>query len=155
MSASCGERQIRKAVTADWTVVHGLLRAAGLPVEDLDSGKRERFLLATERGEGRDRVLGAIGLESFGNVGLLRSLVVDTAARGTGCGSQLVDALERKASVEGVTELWLLTIDADEFFASRGYRAVSRELAPPAIRDTAEFSSLCPGSAVLMSKQLL
>jgi amino-acid N-acetyltransferase len=146
--------RIRKAGAADWNDVQALLLGSDLPVEDLDAEKLDRFLLATELAGGREHILGVVGLESYGNVGLLRSLVVDVVARGTGCGSYLVDALERKSSTEGIRELWLLTIDADGFFASRGYRSVSRDTAPTAIRDTAEFSSLCPDSTVLMSKAL-
>jgi amino-acid N-acetyltransferase len=154
MSGIGGERQIRNAITADWNIVQALLLASDLPVEDLDAEKLERFLLVSERANGRECILGVVGLESYGKVGLLRSLVVDAAARGTGCGSYLVDALERKSSAEGISELWLLTIDADGFFASRGYRSVARDAAPTAIRETAEFRSLCPDSAVLMSKSL-
>jgi amino-acid N-acetyltransferase len=154
MNGIGGERRIRNAVTADWNIVRALLLASDLPVEDLDAEKLERFLLATAQADGRECILGVVGLESYGKVGLLRSLVVDAAARGTGCGSYLVNALERKSSAEGISELWLLTIDADGFFASRRYSSVSRDDAPSAIRDTVEFSSLCPDSAVLMSKSL-
>lgn len=48
----------------------------------------------------------------------------------------------------------LLTIDADKWFASLGYLTQSRDSAPAAIQSTAEFSSLCPGDAVLMKKLL-
>jgi len=56
---------------------------------------------------------------------------------------------------DGVDELWLLTIDADAFFVSLGYETRERSEAPEAIRNTEEFSGLCPEDAVLMSKQLL
>ena len=53
-----------------------------------------------------------------------------------------------------MAELWLLTIDADAWFARLGYEAQQRELAPAEIRETDEFSKLCPGDAVLMRKIL-
>ena len=43
------------------------------------------------------RFAGVIGLESFGTVGLLRSLVVSADARADGIGRQLVAALEALA----------------------------------------------------------
>lgn len=154
MNDQNSQRRIRSASTADWPVVQSLLQAAGLPVEDLDASALSRFLLETKNAVGSETIEGAAGLEIYGSVGLLRSLVVDVLSRGRGCGSRLVDAVEQMAGEAGIRELWLLTIDADRFFASRGYRAVLRDTAPPAIRGTAEFSGLCPDSAVLMTKSL-
>jgi len=52
----------------------------------------------------------------------------------------------------GIAELWLLTIDADAFFATSGFSVRGRDDAPSAVRASQEFSSLCPDNAVLMSK---
>lgn len=147
-------RQIRKAHAGDWPAIRALLLGAGLPVADLDAAALDRFLLETQTLDGEENIAGAVGLEVNEDAGLLRSLVVDPSCRGTGCGSRLVTAIEGLARESGVGELWLLTIDASEFFAARSYVVVSRELAPPAIRDTAEFSRLCPDSAVLMTRKL-
>ena len=62
--------------------------------------------------------------------------------------------LESHAIGQGVREIWLLTIDADAWFQGLGYEARSRDQAPAAIAQTAEFISLCPGDAVLMQKAL-
>ena len=106
------------------------------------------FLIAEFDGE----AAGAIGLEQLGDLGLLRSLVVDPSRRSGGIGAQLVAALEQKAAAVGIRQLWLLTIDADQYFVSRGWKVSDRADAPSAIRATQEFSSLCPGDAVVMSK---
>ena len=108
------------------------------------------FLLA----EVNDRTVGMVGIEKFDSVGLLRSLVVDRSGRNRGVGGKLVAALENRAIAAGVRDLWLLTIDADRYFLRLGYEVMDRSLAPESIRLTAEFSSLCPGDAVLMRKQL-
>jgi amino-acid N-acetyltransferase len=50
--------------------------------------------------------------------------------------------------------LYLLTTTADAFFRRLGYEQTARELAPPAIKATREFSSLCPSSSIFMVKQL-
>ena len=97
--------------------------------------------------------VGMIGLEQFGAVGLLRSLVVADGCRSAGVGRQLVTALEAMAVAAGVNELWLLTIDADAYFKARGYTLRERSEAPMAIQQTPEYSSLCPGDAFLMSKR--
>ena len=86
--------------------------------------------------------------------GLLRSLLVAAPCRGAGLGRRLVAALEASASERKVRELWLLTIDAEHFFARLAYNATARAAAPAAIQASAEFASLCPASAVLMRKSL-
>jgi amino-acid N-acetyltransferase len=79
---------------------------------------------------------------------------VDEAARGRGCGSRLVAEAERHAARLGVQSLYLLTTTAEDFFRALGYATIARELAPEAIRNTREFSSLCPASSVVMVKRL-
>lgn len=125
-----------------------LLAEAGLPTDDVTV---ERLALVAEQGE---RMMGLIGLEPFGSLGLLRSLVVDTECRANGLGRQLVAALEELAHQRGIAELWLLTIDADAFFDRLGYVREARAAAPSVIAATEEFSNLCPGDAVLMRKTL-
>ncbi len=142
--------EIRPAQASDLTVAMAWLSGEGLPTDDLTADHMDAFIIATQAGES----VGMIGLEKFGNVGLLRSLVVDEAGRGAGLGERLVAELELTARNEHVDELWLLTIDADPFFARHGYIVSERDAAPEAIRDTAEFSTLCPGDAVLMHKRL-
>ena len=119
-----------------------------LPVEDFVP---EHLVFVAEDA---DAVVGAIGLEDYGEVGLLRSLVVAEATRGTGLGRRLVAELESYARAGGINEIWLLTIDADAFFARLGYETADRADAPREIRNTAEFSDLCPASATLMFKSL-
>ncbi len=143
-----GAGGIRAATAQDLPAALELLRDAELPVADLCA---ERLALVAYR---QQEVQGVIGLESFENFGLLRSLVVSSAARGRGVGAALVAALEATCWERRVQELWLLTIDADPFFGKLGYAVRSRDAAPDAIRGTEEFSDLCPGDAVLMSKEL-
>lgn len=139
---------IRPATPADLNAAVKLLKGAGLCVEDLTA---ERLALVAEKGE---IFQGVIGLEVFGHIALLRSLVVSGDARGAGIGPALVIALETACLAEGVGELWLLTFDADAFFAKLGYVTRDRTDVPDAIRNTEEFSVLCPGDTVLMSKNL-
>lgn len=141
---------IRHGIETDLANVQRWLQDAGLPTEDLTSDHMHDFLVA----EVDARPAGMIGLQQFDGVGLLRSLVIDPAARRGGIGRQLVAALEEQAAARGVAELWLLTIDADAYFLELGYEITQRDGAPELIRETAEFSSLCPGDAVLMRKCL-
>jgi N-acetylglutamate synthase-like GNAT family acetyltransferase len=139
---------IRTATAADLPAALELLLDAALPVADLCA---ERLALVAYQ---QQEIRGVIGLESLENLGLLRSLVVSRAARGNRVGAALVSALEAQCRERRVQELWLLTIDADAFFEKLGYAVRSRDAAPDTIRGTEEFSVLCPGDAVLMSKEL-
>lgn len=145
---------IREARPKDWPAVERLLQDAGLPVDDLDAGHLDHFLVALDTVATPPSVNGAIGLQVFGSAGLLRSLVVDPGRRASGIGRQLVEALEEHALAAGLADLWLLTIDAEVFFWKLDYRIVERSKAPASIQNTREFTSLCPGSAHLMHKQL-
>lgn len=130
--------------------VRRLLSAAALPDDDLTPAHLEHFF-----GCGPEQApLGVGGVELFGADALLRSLAVDENARGRGCGTALVAALEAHARSEGARCVYLLTTTAARFFERLGYRAVARDAAPDLIRATAEFSSLCPGSAAFLAKEL-
>lgn len=137
---------IRAASGRDVASALELLRQAELPTADLTA---ENLALIAEDASG---TLGIIGLENFGDVGLLRSLVVRPSARARGIGRSLAAALEHLAHGLGISELWLLTMDADKYFRGLGFTARNRVDAPAAIRGSEEFSTLCPADAVLMSK---
>jgi amino-acid N-acetyltransferase len=132
-------------------MVVGLLAAAGLPVADVDDSVLAGFLVAHDEA---GRVLGAVGLETRGPDGLLRSLVVDPAARGRRLGDDLVAAAEEQARRHGVRTLYLLTTTAADYFPRLGYAVGDRGAAPPAIAATGEFAALCPASAVMLVKAL-
>ncbi len=141
---------IRRARPEDFESARTLLLASGLPVEDLSESRMESFLVATSGAS----MIGLVGLEASSGVGLLRSLVVAPGSRAAGLGRLLVAALEAHARRRGLTELWLLTIDAERYFRALGYTAKERSEAPRAIRQTAEFTLLCPGNATLMQKTI-
>ena len=145
---------VRDARQSDWQNVRRLLDRAGLPVSDLGPDRLESFLIAERYGAGQSETLGTIGLQHFEQVGLLRSLVVSDSGRQTGLGRRLVAALEANACCAGVKDLWLLTIDAERYFENLGYQMMSRDSAPDIIRETEEFSGLCPDGATLMHKAL-
>jgi amino-acid N-acetyltransferase len=127
-----------------------LLAAAGLPTADLEAEHFAHFIAAGPAHAPE----ALIGLQPYGEVALLRSLVVSPAARDMGNGRALVAKIEVYAQQLGVRELYLLTNTAADFFSRRGYSNLDRDCVPEAIRQTAEFSNLCPASAVCMHKCL-
>ena len=140
--------ELRPATANDVNAACLLLQREGLPVADVDLSV---LALAAEVD---GSLQGVIGVEKFENIALLRSLVVSKSARGLGIGTMLVRALESECAEAGIAELWLLTIDAADYFSAQAYTRRNRNDAPRQIRSTAEFSELCPDDAVLMSKRL-
>jgi amino-acid N-acetyltransferase len=141
---------MRAATKMDIRHIRALLVDAGLPIDDLDTASGLQFSVVEDRGE----LAGAIGLERHGTVGLLRSLVVAPTHRKYGLGRLLVAGVERQASEAGVALLVLLTQTAEAYFTGLGYIVIERVHAPNEIKDTAQFRSLCPSSAICMTKIL-
>jgi len=140
---------LRALVPGEEALVWALLDDAALPIEDLNESA-VAFVVATDG----EHLLGAIGLEMFEDVGLLRSLVVRSSDRGAGLGGRLVEALEAHARGLGLRQLVLLTQTAAPFFASRDYHVIDRKSAPAPVLGSAEFRSICPASATCMTKYL-
>lgn len=127
-----------------------LLRASGLPTDDLSEASAADFRVVERDG----RVVGCVAVEAYGDAGLLRSLAVAEEARGAGLGGRLVEAAEALARERRLGALYLLTTTAAPFFEARGYVPVNRADVPDAVRRSAEFCSVCPASAACLGKTL-
>lgn len=130
--------------------VDALLTEAKLPVSDLSNSPSLNLLGVHECG----RLIGVVGIEVYGEVGLLRSLAVALDRRNTGLGPRLVSNAEALAVERGIKTLYLLTTTAIDFFARLGYEKIERLEAPTAILETAQCAHLCPTSSALMRKAL-
>jgi len=147
------DARIASASERDYGDLIGLLEAASLPTEDLERSSTANFLVARN---GSGKVIGAIGVERYGCTALLRSLVVSPDYRNRELGTRLVAELENRCRSLAVADLLLLTTTARarDFFVRQRYRAIGRESVPVALRAAAEFTRLCPDSAVCMTKSL-
>jgi N-acetylglutamate synthase-like GNAT family acetyltransferase len=140
---------VRPARPADRPAVERLLRAAALPTAGLDDQFSE-FMVATTA----DGVVGVAGVERYGAFGLLRSVVVDDAARGRGLGQLLTMRVLDRANTAGVSQVFLLTTTAAPYFARFGFRPTTREAIPADVRASAELQGACPESAIVMERRL-
>lgn len=127
-----------------------LLAACNLPVADLSSSDSLKLFGACVDGA----LVGAVGLELYPPVALLRSLAVAPEHRGSGLGKALLGYAEKEAAAQGIASLYLLTTSASRFFSTFGYAVAERDDAPPAIAATAQFSGLCPATSAFMVKRL-
>jgi amino-acid N-acetyltransferase len=141
---------IRRGEPADVPAIVALLEGAGLPTADFTGGPGIQLWVLEDNGS----VLGAIALERYGTNALLRSLAVVPEHRSRGFGHRLVSQLEHDAFAQGVERLVLLTETAEPFFRRLGYDAFDRRHVSDEVKQSAEFQSLCPASALCMSKAL-
>lgn len=130
--------------------IQNLLNTCKLPVQDLIGNDSVLFFEEWIDSE----LAGVAGIEDFGDIGLLRSLAVSKQYRGNGLGRTLVCHVENQVAEMGIHSLWLLTDSAAGFFVTLGYERANRSAAPDLIRQSSQFSDLCPASAVLMYKRL-
>jgi amino-acid N-acetyltransferase len=142
--------RLRAATDQDRAIIRALLDANSLPTSDLEAA-RPRFIVACMDGQ----VIGTGALQSFGCVALLRSIAVEPHLRGAGVGQSIVAELEHIARTNEIKQLILLTQTAKSFFEAQGYAAIDRASAPPSVQESEEFRSLCPASALCMSKTLI
>lgn len=103
----------------------------------------------------QQQLIGSGGLELYQHHALLRSVAVDKNHRGKALGQQLVNDLVAKAKVLNIHSIFLLTETAHDYFKKKGFMDVSREAVPEAVRNSAEFTSVCPASASCMVYKLV
>ncbi len=127
--------------------IAAILSAQNLPVEDLPE-VLNNFLQAKENG----KIIGVIGLEIYGTYGLLRSLVVIPEYRNKGIAVKLLEQLESLAALKGLTTLYLLTETAPEYFSRQLFQKITRDEVPDEVKQSSEFSHVCPVSAIVMKK---
>lgn len=137
--------RLRPARHQDLPAITALLAGESLPAEDV-AGHLATFLVGEQGG----MVVATGGLEALGHMGLLRSVVVTPRYRGRGWGRRIAAQLIGLARSLNIADVYLLTTTAPDFFATLGFRQEVRETAPPAVRGTRQFATLCPASAVLM-----
>jgi amino-acid N-acetyltransferase len=126
-----------------------LLKTNNLPVSDLGSGQRI-FLVALSG----DKTVGCVAIEIYGTDGLLRSLAVNSDFRGKGIGQKLVVEAEIWSRNNGLKNIFLLTTTAAGFFSKMGWQNINRTAVPESISFTSEFTSICPTSAICLTKNL-
>ena len=127
-----------------------LLQSQNLPTSDLPASL-SGFYIALED----DKIIGVIGMERYGQYGLLRSMVVQPDYRNKQVAKTLVDNLEQAAASAGIVSIYLLTETAAKYFEEKGYKTIERKEVPAPVTTSTEFSHVCPVSAIVMKKALI
>lgn len=120
-----------------------------LPVSDLMEGNTELFLAYDE-----EELVATIGLEKYGSTGLLRSLAVKESYRNLQLADKMIRGLFAVCESQQITDVYLLTTTAEKYFLKKGFLQVDRESVPHSIKQSREFRSICPASAVVMHRRV-
>jgi amino-acid N-acetyltransferase len=141
---------VRSAKHADLQEVKTLLSECDLPVDGLDEQLEKVCSVAEYNGE----IVGVGGVEVHGCYGLLRSVAVLPNWQRRSVGETIVRDRLFRAEAQGLSDVFLLTTTASSFFERFGFRSIDRDIVPPEIRKSSEFSSLCPETAIVMKRSL-
>jgi amino-acid N-acetyltransferase len=142
--------KVRKGTGRDENAVRLLLERSDLPLDGVADCLGD-FVVAESDG----KLLACAGIERFGRLGLLRSVAVDAAERGSGLGLRIVQSAIGDAKESGVVELVLLTTTAHDFFARHfAFEETTREAYGDAFAASPEWNLPRCSTAVVMRKLL-
>jgi amino-acid N-acetyltransferase len=136
------------ATPADKDQIRRLLSRCGLPALYIHRHLKF-FIVAKAAG----KIVGVIGLEPYGRVGLLRSLCVDQVYRGCGVAKTLNARIMAHAHRRGIDRLYMFTFDAEEFASKLGFHKIGKSRLPKSIRSTWQFQKLKSYPVVCMTKK--
>jgi amino-acid N-acetyltransferase len=128
---------LRRAGPDDVPAIEQLLSAASLPPLQVKEFV-DTFWVLEQNGD----VCGAAGIELYGDVAHLRSVVIAPSLRGTGEGDRLVREALTFAQQNGVRRVYLFTMTAAPFFARYGFQPLAMDDFEPAARESWQFVGL-------------
>jgi amino-acid N-acetyltransferase len=131
---------LRPATPADQPALERLLSAAKLPLDGLADTRL--FVM-----EDDDGLVGAIGYERHGDLGLLRSLVVDPDRRGAGLGAFLLESGLLEMRKAGLREAYGLTETIAPWLERLGWEELAQADLPTALRASKELQGACAETA--------
>ncbi|MDO8615615.1 MAG: GNAT family N-acetyltransferase [Dehalococcoidia bacterium] len=128
---------LRLARPEDIPAIEALLTAEWLPPFQIREFL-ETFWVLDEEG----RVLGAAGLEDYGEAGVIRSVVVHPSARGRRLGDLLSRTAIGEARRRGLQRLYLFTGDKAPFWRRFGFEPCTMADFEPAARRSWQFVAI-------------
>ena len=141
---------IESASAANLPEILAVLSAADLPHEGVSEHLHNFLIAQASNGE----IVGCVGLERHGELGLLRSAAVSSEQQGRGIGSRLVRQLLESAARTGIKEVVLLTTTAKDYFQTRfGFQETIRADYQTRLANSSEWNlPRCSSAAFLTLK---
>ena len=149
MKNIAGDVTVTAARREELPEIFALLEECDLPKEGLAT--HLPTILVARRGI---EIAGCSALELYHESALLRSVAVKQPYRSHGIGRSLIGAALDLAMERGVSNVYLLTSTAEPFFLKLGFESISRDNVPENVRDSVEFTALCPDTATAMAMKL-
>ena len=137
----------RHATPADLESIQLLLNQVLLPSDDIEP-HLDNFIVACSEG----KLVATVGMEQYGTEFLVRSFAIDKDHRGWGIDKELMQLMEEYCGSVGALTGYLLTTTIPRYLERYGFSKVDRNEVPLAIQGTKEFASICPASAICMTK---
>jgi len=141
--------KLRSCENSDLEQIKHLLESETLPSNDIHEHLKN-IIIAEEKGI----IIGLGAIEKYNKIGLFRSLVVSKERRREKIGRAIYQHIEDLSQLMEMQNLYLLTETASEYFKKLGFVEITRDEAPDEIKNTKQFSSLCPASAIVMRKTI-
>jgi len=141
-------------------VAHGAIRTAERQIGSVQLGNRGELrkdvgsLAELVRPRVRPEIVGSIGMELYGQSALLRSMAVASDHRSKGIAKALINELMAYAKEKRVSDMFLITNTAEQYFQRVGFKKIPREEVKEVVLQSKEFNGLCPASSAIMMKEL-
>lgn len=143
------EMTLRKATENEYRAIIHLLASNHLPTTDIYEKNITLFV-----GLVKSEIVATIGVETYGNEALLRSLCVKEGFKNQKLGEKMLTYLLSFCAHENIQTLYLLTTTAEHYFTRFGFDTITRDETPPSVQNTREFQDICPSSAIIMALKL-
>jgi amino-acid N-acetyltransferase len=140
----------RTATIDDFNAIQALLMQHQLPIDGL-----AQHIQHFEVVMANNQIIGVAGVEQYFPFALIRSVAIDAQYQHQQLGKQLIEVLLSKLNDAGFTTYYLLTETAPTFFSKLNFHIIQRNEVPLVIQQTQEFATICPDSAIVMTKNNL
>lgn len=128
--------RLRPATQDDLAAIIALLEANHLPTWETEQ-HIGNFVVAEQDG----RVVGCGGFEAYpaGRAALVRSMAVDEPLRGSGLGRKVLEWVMARARSLGMSEFYLFTMTARDFYLKFDFVDVTLDEIPEAARAATQY----------------
>lgn len=128
---------ITPAMPGDVHAILDLVSAVHLPLEGI--AEAMAYFWVARAGK---RIVGAVGLEVYDDMALLRSLAVTPARQHTGLGHALTETALSYLTTRQFRAVYLLTTTAEAFFVRHGFCLVARDAVPASVQQSVQFRGI-------------
>ncbi|OEH85428.1 hypothetical protein BHU72_04885 [Desulfuribacillus stibiiarsenatis] len=114
----------------------------------------ENFLVVEDlRPEARPHIVGMVGLEVYGECGILRSLVLRSESWNSRVGVELIALIVSYGWRLGLKKIYLMTSNSQSFFEYWGFKEIAWNKVPDELRQSTHFQEYDEALATVMCLQ--